>query len=98
MRSSLSRLSPKPRGRYKQESMRKTRPLAEQVALVTGGGTGIGRAFAEALAAAGVRVVIASRREEVLKRTAGELNLKFGADRVDTHLVDLRGLAQIELL
>jgi len=78
--------------------MLRTRPLIEQVALVTGGGTGIGRAFAEALAAAGVRVVIASRREEVLKRTAGELNRKFDAERLDTHLVDLRDLAQIDLL
>jgi len=78
--------------------MLKTRPLTEQVALVTGGGTGIGRAFAEALAAAGVRVVIASRREEVLKRTAGELNRKCGAERVDPHLVDLRNPAQIDLL
>ena len=78
--------------------MLKTKPLTEQVALVTGGGTGIGRAFAEALAAAGVRVVIASRREEILKRTAVELNRKFSAERVDTHLVDLRNPAQIELL
>ncbi len=78
--------------------MLRTRPLIEQVALVTGGGSGIGRAFAEALAAAGVRVVIASRREEVIKRTAAELNRKFDAERIYTHPVNLRDLTQIDLL
>jgi NAD(P)-dependent dehydrogenase (short-subunit alcohol dehydrogenase family) len=42
----------------------RNKPLHEQVALVTGGGTGIGRAFAGALAGAGARVCIASRNEE----------------------------------
>jgi NADP-dependent 3-hydroxy acid dehydrogenase YdfG len=74
----------------------KTKPLSEQVALITGGGTGIGRAFTEALAAAGARVVIASRREDVLTRTAEELNKKLGAERVFANAFDIRNPEQIE--
>ena len=74
----------------------KTKPLSEQVALVTGGGTGIGRAFTEALATAGTRVVIASRREDVLARTAEELNRKLGAERVVAYSFDIRNPEQIE--
>jgi 3-oxoacyl-[acyl-carrier protein] reductase len=44
-----------------------------RVALVTGGGTGIGRAAAAAFAADGERVVIVGRRADVLERTAAEL-------------------------
>ena len=40
--------------------------LDERVTLVTGGGTGLGKAAARELAACGARVVIAGRREEVL--------------------------------
>ena len=74
----------------------KTKPLSEQVALVTGGGTGIGRAFAEALSQGGARVCIASRREEVLKRTAGELNAAAGAERVFAYAFDVRVRAECE--
>ena len=76
----------------------RTKPLLDQVALVTGGGTGIGRAFAEALGVAGVKVVIASRREEVVSHTAHELNLKFGAERVFPYAFDIRERREINAL
>ena len=76
----------------------KTKPFSEQVALVTGGGTGIGRAFAGALAQAGARVVIASRSESTLRRTAGELNAAAGAERVFVYSFDVRVREQCEAL
>lgn len=48
--------------------------LAGKTALVTGGATGIGRMAAEGLLAAGARVFIASRKEEVCRLAADELN------------------------
>jgi 3-oxoacyl-[acyl-carrier protein] reductase len=74
------------------------KPFAEQVAIITGGGTGIGRAFAQILTTAGARVVIASRREEVLHRTAAELNAEVDAERVYAYAFDVRNRAQCESL
>src|SRR2546423_3848500 len=74
----------------------RTKPLTEQVALVTGGGTGIGRAFAGALSSEGARVVIASRSESVLRRTADELNSAAGEERVFTYAFDVRVREQCE--
>ena len=47
--------------------------LDERVILVTGGGTGLGKAAARELVACGARVVIAGRREAVLAAAAEEL-------------------------
>jgi NAD(P)-dependent dehydrogenase (short-subunit alcohol dehydrogenase family) len=49
------------------------RSLEGQTALVTGGGKGIGRAIALALAARGARIVITGREERALGETVGEL-------------------------
>jgi NADP-dependent 3-hydroxy acid dehydrogenase YdfG len=76
----------------------KTKPLSEQVALITGGGTGIGRAFAEALAGAGSRVVIASRRRDVLRRTADEINEAVKSELVFPYHFDIRDREQTEEL
>jgi len=46
----------------------------DQVAIITGGGTGLGRAMALELARLGACVVIASRNEEHLQPTLQELN------------------------
>ncbi len=52
--------------------------LTDQVAIVTGGGTGIGAATAKLLAQHGAHTVIASRKLENLERVAGEIEAATG--------------------
>lgn len=49
-----------------------------KVAVVTGGGTGIGKAITKELARLGCRVVIASRKLEKLEEAAQEINKDVG--------------------
>jgi len=53
--------------------------LSGRVALVTGGGTGLGKATALELTRCGARVTIAGRRAEVLEQAAGEISEQAGA-------------------
>jgi NAD(P)-dependent dehydrogenase (short-subunit alcohol dehydrogenase family) len=72
--------------------------LDGQVALVVGGGSGIGRATCEALAAQGARVVVADLNAELAAQTAGKIEAGGGqaeADQVDiTHADEVNGLVR----
>ncbi|WP_158843240.1 SDR family NAD(P)-dependent oxidoreductase [Saccharothrix deserti] len=60
-----------------------------RTAVVTGGGTGIGRAIAEELVARGLDVVITGRREDVLEQAADEIGARAVAfDAADPEAVD----------
>ena len=61
-----------------------------KVAIVTGGGTGIGRAITKELAELGCRVVIASRKRETLESTAAEINHTLSKDVGGAALPPLR--------
>lgn len=66
-------------------------------ALVTGGGTGLGRAIATELSGLGASVVIAARRKEQLDETAAAITELTG-NPVDVDLVDIKDRATVEAL
>ena len=61
-------------------------PLAGRVAIVTGAGQGLGRAFATRLAQDGARVVVADRNREAAARVAAEIATIGGAGSAPTGL------------
>jgi NAD(P)-dependent dehydrogenase (short-subunit alcohol dehydrogenase family) len=69
--------------------------LDGQLALVTGGGTGLGYGMCQAMVEAGARVVIVGRREEVLRQACEGLGSSAGSIRCDvTDLAGLPGLVE----
>ncbi len=67
--------------------------FADQVIIVTGGGTGIGRATAHELASLGAHVVLAARRQEHLERVRDEITAAGG--HASVHLCNIRDEKQI---
>jgi citronellol/citronellal dehydrogenase len=68
--------------------------LDGQVAVVSGGGSGLGRATALELAALGARVVVCGRREEPLEETVGAAE----GGRVEARACDIREEDQVDAL
>ena len=60
------------------EGMLKENALSGKVIIVTGGGTGLGKAMSQYFLELGAKVVITSRKMEVLEKTAEELYEKTG--------------------
>ncbi len=68
--------------------------MSQQVAVITGAGSGVGRAVARELAPAGWRLVLAGRRADPLAETAAGL----GPDRVLAVPADVTDEEQVEAL
>ena len=71
--------------------------LANQVVLVSGGGSGFGRAMAYVLARLGAKVAICGRRAEKLAETAAGIKTHLGAD-VFCRAMTIRDSAAVETL
>jgi NAD(P)-dependent dehydrogenase (short-subunit alcohol dehydrogenase family) len=64
-----------------------------RVGIITGGATGIGFGIAKELTRLGARVIIASRKEENLKKAVAELGV-----RAQYHVLDVRDAAAVETM
>ncbi|MBI1783905.1 SDR family oxidoreductase [Candidatus Sumerlaeota bacterium] len=72
------------------------KPFSGKVAVVTGGGTGLGRAMSLRLAELGANLVIASRKIENLEPTAEEIRAK-GVECL-AHAIDIRDFSKVEAM
>jgi NAD(P)-dependent dehydrogenase (short-subunit alcohol dehydrogenase family) len=63
--------------------------------LITGGGTGLGKAMAQRFLQLGATVYICGRREQVLAATVAELDL-IAPEKIHSAVCDVRDLARVE--
>ncbi len=77
--------------------MFKTDLLKDKVVLITGGGTGLGRAMGERFLELGAKLAICGRREEVLKTAAAEMMALHGGE-VFTTGCDVRDATQVDTM
>ena len=70
--------------------------LKNRVILITGGGTGLGRAMALRFAELGAKIFLCGRREEPLKQTADEICAKNGVAAYAT--CDVRDFAAVDTM
>ena len=71
--------------------------LKDKRILVTGGGTGLGKAMAQRFLELGARVSLCGRREEVLAETKAEFDAAFG-ERTYTYPCDIRDAEAVDAM
>src|SRR6185312_14933505 len=71
--------------------------LKDRRVLITGGGTGLGKAMGRRFMELGAELMICGRRENVLMETAQEFAAAFGR-KVRTHAIDIRSAEAVEAL
>src|SRR5438132_13162591 len=71
--------------------------LQDKVILVTGGGTGLGRAMGERFLELGAKLAICGRRQEVAEQAAADMARRSGAETFATRC-DVRQADRVEAM